>query len=73
MILLSFTAATVKFALFAMLLGAVIMFMSWLRVKKTEKKGLMGFALLWIYFLIQLFVVLCVLAIIVFIIRVIFS
>lgn len=73
MILLSFTTATVKFALFAMLMGALIMFMSWLRVKKTEKKGFMGLALLWGYFLIQLFIVLCALAIIVFIIRIIFS
>jgi hypothetical protein len=72
MIMLSFTAATIKLALLAILIGAVIMFMSWLKVKKTGKKGFMGFALLWIYFLMQLLIVLFIIGLVIFTIRIIF-
>jgi hypothetical protein len=70
--MLSFTAATVKLALLALFIGAVIMFMSWLKVKKTGRKGFMGFALMWVYFLMQLFIVLLIVGVIVFTIRIIF-
>ena len=72
MLMLSFTAATVKLALLALFIGAVIMFMSWLKVKKTGRKGFMGFALMWVYFLMQLFIVLLIVGVIVFTIRIIF-
>jgi hypothetical protein len=70
--MLSFTAATVKLALLALFIGAVIMFMSWLKVKKTGKKGFRGFALMWVYFLMQLFIVLLIVGLIIFTIRIIF-
>jgi hypothetical protein len=70
--MLSFTAATVKLALLALFIGAVIMFMSWLKVKKTGRKGFMGFALMWVYFLMQLFIVLLIVGVIIFTIRIIF-
>lgn len=72
MLMLSFTAATVKLALLALFIGAVIMFMSWLKVKKTGKKGFVGFALMWVYFLMQLFIVLLIVGLIIFTIRIIF-
>jgi hypothetical protein len=72
MLMLSFTAATVKLALLALFIGAVIMFMSWLKVKKTGRKGFMGFALMWVYFLMQLFIVLLIVGVIIFTIRIIF-
>jgi len=73
MILLSFTAAALKLALFALIAGALIMFFSWLRVRKSGKQGFAAIVLLWTNFLVRLLIVVLFFGLIILFVRVIFT
>jgi len=42
-----------KIILVSVLFGALFMFLSWLRIARTGRTGVLGVVLLWAYFLIQ--------------------
>lgn len=54
--LLTLTIA-LKIILVSVVLGALFMFLSWLRVAKTSRSGFLGIIMLWSYFLIQVVLV----------------